>query len=137
MSKILSREFWIHIRFMRGRDSNALLNRQKFRKRLGSAARNKTKPVEQQQRRIAIDQALTENLNLIVTDVMGVKDQAQIANIINKLHSSDTATIRQFLKDKTPGIDPTIEVTCPECDLTYNIELPITTSFFQSAVTRP
>lgn len=125
LSAVTGRETWITIRFLRGFDISKIANRQRFNKRVtGVAPGQRAKPT--------IDDTLTENLHLVVTSFMGdVTDPAKIRELISKLHSSDTATIRQFLKDSSPGIDTTITLQCVECDTEIKIDLPITESFFR------
>ena len=43
----------------------------------------------------------------------------------------DTAAIREWLRENTPGIDSTVTITCPSCDTSFTVELPITESFFR------
>lgn len=144
LSRISGQEAWVHVRFMRGKDISVLAQRQRFNKKLqGGSIRtgtrinrggNKGGPVQQQPqgRPVAIDQTLTENLNLIVTSFKGeVTDQNKIKALVSRLHSSDLAAIREFLKKYSPGIDTTIHVSCPDCSSEFRTELPITESFFR------
>jgi len=131
MSEVLGREVWVKVRFMRGRDVSTIAGRQKFNKRVRSGAPNK------QQRQIVIDQTVTENLSLVITAFGGanaegeVRSRASIKALVDRMHAKDTATIRQFLKESSPGIDTTIMVECPDCAAEFRAELPITESFFR------
>jgi hypothetical protein len=143
LSKTTGREVWVGIRFMRGRDVSTLASRQKFNKRIqgasvktgsGQQPTQQRGPRRPQQQAVTIDNALTENLNLIITSFMGVNDPGQIASLVERLHSSDTAAIREFLRKYSPGIDTTISVTCVDCSTEFKTELPITESFFRPTI---
>lgn len=135
MSKRTGHEVWVKVRFMRGRDISSIANRQKFNKRVHSG-------MPKRDRSIVIDQAVTENLSLIISAFGGadlggeVVDQIHIKSLVDKLHASDTATIREFLREKSPGIDTTIQASCPECGASFRTELPITESFFRPTSNR-
>jgi hypothetical protein len=53
--------------------------------------------------------------------------------LISKLQQQDSATIKQFIDDISPGIDTTIEVTCQDtkCNNEYSISLPFGEKFFR------
>ena len=70
-------------------------------------------------------------MNKIIVSVMGVTDTFSIRQIVDKLHATDTAAIREWMKENTPGIDNTVTVECPECGQDFTVELPITESFFR------
>lgn len=131
LTEVAKKPLWVKVRFMRGKDVSQMANRMRFQKRL----KNSTGPTPRGQ--IVIDQTVTENLQLIVESFGGdgvegeVKDRIKIKQLIEKLHSRDSATIRQFLKENAPGIDTTIQVECPDCANEIRTELPITESFFR------
>ena len=139
LSKLTGREFWVKIRFLRGRDAQAMLSRQKQMKRitgneaeLGNAnARNKVRGNTLRNNQATLDQALEQNLNLIITEAMGEKRPDKIQALVNKFHARDTATIREFIRNNEPGIDTTISIVCPDCEQNMKIDLPITESFFR------
>lgn len=132
MSAALKRKVWVRVRLVRGKDTTTIANRVKFNKRVRSGL-----VTQQQRNQIAIDEAVTENLNLIIVGFGAegstgeTSDKSKIKSLVEKMHSSDTAEIRQFLRNNSPGIDTTIEVECPECGHEYKAELPITESFFR------
>jgi len=137
MSKVLGRNVWVKLRFLRGKDVSQLANRQRFQKRVRAATGQKPRG-----RQIVIDQTVTENLQLVIEAFGGsgaegeVRDKARIKGLVDRLHAKDSAIIRQFLRDKSPGIDTTIQVECPECGFEYRADLPITESFFRPASNR-
>jgi hypothetical protein len=54
-------------------------------------------------------------------------------NLINKLHQRDSAKIREFIDDISPGIDTSLEVKCQneECEQESTISLPWSEKFFR------
>jgi len=143
MSKAIGREFWVGIRLLRGYDANDILAKKKAKKRMfakpGGGVRTNARagegmpldPRRQQQQTQALDESVSENMNKIIVSVMGVTDVFSIRQIVDKLHAQDTAAIREWMKDHTPGIDNTVTVECPECGQDFTVELPITESFFR------
>ena len=129
LSEITGREVFVRVRLLRGTDVSNLARRQRFKKKVSPAS---PRSGTQRQVQATVDDSLTENLNLIVVDWMGeVRDPAKIKALIEKLHSSDLAAIREFLKGNSPGIDTMINVTCPGCSTEFKTELPITENFFR------
>lgn len=80
-----------------------------------------------------IDETLENNLNLVITEAMDETDRHKIKQLVHNMHSSDIAAIREFLKDKAPGIDTMIETDCEGCGNLMVLDLPITESFFRPA----
>jgi len=126
MSKIFGQEFWVKVRFMRGRDMQKMLQRQQFdRKMRGGRINHKMD---------SVDQTLEENINIVIEDVMGDRDRIKIQQIVKKLHALDTSAIREFLRKNSPGIDTNVKLDCPSCGELISIDLPITESFFRPTV---
>lgn len=113
LSDTTSRDFWVDVRFLRSSDLTDMLIRNK--------AINKT----------SVD--LDENIGRTIVSVMGTTDKFKIRSFVQSLHAKDVATIRMWYKDNTPGIDTTVNVTCPHCSGTFRMELPITESFFRQS----
>jgi len=132
-SKITQKDIWIDARFMRGRDINVILRKQKFAEQMkgGSKVRDAKTGNIIGSTEISLDTTIEENLNLLIVSVNGVADRDKIQQIISRLHGQDTATIRETLRDAEPGIDTKIIVNCPECANEMRIDLPITESFFR------
>lgn len=141
MSAAAKREVWVGVRFLRASDANDMLAKRKSRKRMlaqpGGVRTNpnranpferaRTNSTQTQQ----IDDTISDNLERIIVDVNGVKDLFVIREFVKKMHAQDTATVREWLRENTPGIDNTVTVDCPECSQPFTIELPITESFFR------
>jgi hypothetical protein len=140
MSKAVGREFWVGVRFLRGYDANDILAKRKMKQKMtakpGGGVKTKgASPFEARKQRQAesqaIDDSITDNMSKIIVSVFGVTDQLTIRQFVDKMHAQDTATVRDWLKDNTPGIDTTVTVTCPECSTEFTVELPITENFFR------
>lgn len=131
LSKLTNSEFWVKVRFMRGYDLQSIMNQRRTTKKVQSMGR----PVNAQSVD-TIDDTLEENLNLLIVEAMGSEDRTKIHQLVSKMHSSDTATIREFLRNNSPGIDATITINCPDCSSEMKMELPITESFFRPTVRR-
>ena len=134
ISKVMGKDVWVNVRFLRGKDITSMATRDKFNKRAVPAAPRTERQVRNEVNAgSSIDQTITDNLSMVIESVMGVQNKMKIEQFINKLHSSDTSTIREFIKDKSPGIDSMVIVTCPNCRLENRMELPITEGFFRPA----
>lgn len=126
MSKILEQEFWVKVRFLRGSDMQNMMRKRNIDKKVaGGRARNPNHRLDN------ADQTLEDNINMVVTEVMGDTSKLKIGQVVSKLHSLDTATIREFIRDNAPGIDTSIMINCVGCNREYSIDLPITESFFR------
>lgn len=146
MSAAFKREVWVGVRYLRASDANAMLAMRKTRNKLvarpGQSVRNQPRRMSDlaggvdqraQSQNQQLDETVNQNLEKIIVSVMGVQDPFSIRGLVQKLHAQDTAAIREWLKENTPGIDNTVSVTCPECGHEFTVELPITESFFRPA----
>lgn len=134
MSEVVGQQFWVEVRFLRGSDNNDMIAKRKAKLK---AAGGMVKPGLAHQRsvkNVQNDDVLTEHLQTVIVGAMGDNNPFVIKSLIGKLHARDTATIREWLKQNTPGIDSTVAMTCPSCQHEFTIELPITDSFFRPKV---
>lgn len=142
MSKATGKEVWVGCRFLRAADANSMLAQRKARKKLlaqpggvktrGPRSMSRgTDPRSQQAQNQQLDDTISQNLEKIIVNVMGVGDVFQVRQFIEKMHAQDTAAVREWLRENTPGIDNTVAITCPECGNEFTVELPITESFFR------
>lgn len=113
ISKIAGRDVYVGLRFLRGYDT--------------ITSKNKLK-----RDRSEFENAATDMIAKSIIHVMDSPDPFKIDKFINRIHDSDFACIREFLKDNTPGMDATAKIECPKCGTEFSIELPITESFFRS-----
>jgi rubrerythrin len=122
---------------LRAYDLNDLLARKKMRNKTFSQATVRTrrsKAVDtqsQQQQNVVLDNTLDDNMEKVIVNIMGVDDRFKIRNFVQRMHAQDAATIREWLRENTPGIDTMVDITCPECGHEFAVELPITESFFR------
>ena len=139
LTESVGREFWIHVRLLRGRDAQHILQRQKVVNQVTGGPRpahaeSEEKDVQKQLEtytEVNIDQTIEQNLNLVIIDVMGDSNRNKVQQFVAKMHARDTATVREFLRDNTPGIDTALILECPHCTQDLRMELPITESFFR------
>jgi len=132
LSKASGREVYVNLRFIRSADANGMLAKKKSQK--NSAAHSSKQPrFKSTVTSDDLDNTLNENLEKVIVDIMGVSDAYSIKVFVDKLHAQDTAAIREWLKDNTPGIDTSIKVTCPDCENEYSAQLPISEGFFRPA----
>ena len=131
LSKLTGADFWVKVRFMRGYDLQSIINQRRTTKKVQSM----TRPANVQAPE-TIDDSIEDNLNLLIVEAMGSEDRTKIHSLVSKMHSVDTATIREFLRKNSPGIDATITINCPDCNNEMKMELPITESFFRPTVRR-
>lgn len=134
LSEATKREVWVTVRFLRARDTAYITARRRTKKQLvspGHSVRNRNDAADPA--KLDIDDLMDSNLERTITSVMGVESPNQIRSMISRLTSPDLAAIREFMREKSPGIDNTVAVTCPACEVESVIELPLTDSFFRPA----
>lgn len=117
MSKKIGQTVTVGLKLLRVSDVHAIINNKKLLKRGGIKVDDET--------------SVEKNLSVVISDVNGDTNRVKIDKFIEKLHSSDSSLIRQFLDDNSPGIETKIDVTCPDCDNEMRVDLPITETFFR------
>jgi hypothetical protein len=133
LSRELGTDFWVKIRYLRGRDTLAMLgSRQAQKQKMGPRNYIPQDEYEGAVKREGetLNQTLERNLNLVIEEAMGSRNRDKIKQLVDRLHSSDVAVIRDIL-NKAPGINTLIETDCEECGQTMLIDLPITDQFFR------
>lgn len=141
MSEQIGRDVNVGVRFMRVGDTQSIArNRAAMNKAVGMSSRVTVRdrkkagqrPAAAKASDIEIDTTVSENLSRMIVEIMGQKvDRITSSAFIDRLHSSDTAVIRQWLKDNSPGIDPTVNLTDQETGREFQVMLPITEAFFR------
>tara|TARA_R100001244_G_scaffold25113_3_gene25506 strand:+ start:13715 stop:14746 length:1032 start_codon:yes stop_codon:yes gene_type:complete len=136
-------EFWVKIRFLRGYDMLDILNPDAQAANSVGRARAKNKKSKKKTRQQArdeikergesVDDTLEKNINRIIVNVMGETDRFKIRTVVERMHSRDIHTIMDFLNDKSPGIDTSIDTKCTysDCGAKFSVGLPVTESFFR------
>lgn len=106
-------------RYERGKDEVAIKKFAEAKKRALGAAE------------VPIEDLVNERVQRLVLEIEGFTERSKIAAIWEKLPEGDRHHFRNESKsDKTFGIDPTVFLECPFCDQEFNVELPMTASFF-------
>lgn len=139
-SKVIGREAYVQIRWPRGRDTQELVASMRLKNKIqagtavASNRRNRRKQAVKQSvdNPKALNDAVTDNLESLIVSFMGNTDRMVIKQNVEKMHQTDTATIRKWINDNIPGPDTSIELKCSSCEATMSIPLPITESFFRS-----
>ncbi len=114
LSRVTNREVYVGVRFLRGFDT------------FTSKDRLRKNPDE-------FNNAVADMIMKSVVHVMDSTDRFKIDQFMNRIHDADYTAIKEFLNEYTPGINATAKIECPKCGTEFNIELPITDSFFRSA----
>jgi len=137
LSKATGRSVWVGVRFLRAYDANDIMAKRKAKEKMkvkpGNTVRNRNAAniTRNRQQTQALDDALSENLEKVIISVMGNNDLFKIRQFVSQMHAQDTATVREWLRENTPGIDNTVIVGCPDCNADHTVELPITEAFFR------
>lgn len=132
ISSATGKDIFINIRFMRSHDLRFIMSKRRTLGRAFNEAHS-ADPRVQNKRAADADTDITENLERIIVSVMGVSDPYTISKFVSQLHAHDTAYIREWLKDNTPGINSRVDMLCKKCSAKFTIELPLTESFFRPA----
>jgi hypothetical protein len=131
LTEVFGREFWVEARLLRGRDIQNMNQKAKIMEKVsgGQVSDSKGKIIKKKD---DLDQTIEQNLNLVITSVMGVPDRFKIQDVVSKLNQRDSSIIRETLRDVAPGIDTKITVKCTECGNSMDIDLPLSEHFFRS-----
>jgi len=142
LSKTVGRSVSASIRFLRVRDASQIQRAKKAQNIIGGSNRAKIKPrdrvpqIDRSREEVTLDDIVTQNIEVVIVDIMGNTDRFKIKSIVNKMHSTDLAVIREWLQEHTPSIETMIEMQCANCGETHRAMLPITESFFRPQVSR-
>lgn len=140
LTNATEREVWVSVRFLRAYDANDILARKKAKDaatvRPGNSVRTRGRKrpmdvAQQRQQMQKLDDTITENLEKVIVNLMGSGDTLKIRQFVSQMHAQDTATVREWLREHTPGIDNSVIVSCPDCNAEHTVELPITEAFFR------
>lgn len=155
LSEIVGRDFTVGVRFLRVRDTQSIARmrravnkgtnvntakvRNKNARQIAAQRRKQRQAQDPKQATLAakqsipVDDALAKNIEVLIVEANGSRDRMKIRQLVNsdKFHSSDSAVIREWLANNSPGIDTTVELTDPDTGDTFPVMLPITESFFR------
>lgn len=132
-TKKFGREVYVEVRYSRGRDLQVMMQHKRITDSMAGSqnVRSKSGKTMSGPSKVIIDEAVEDNLNLLVESVNGERDRGKIKEFISRLQGRDTAAIRSVLDDTAPGIDTDIIITCSACGREINTDLPITDTFFR------
>jgi hypothetical protein len=134
MSKVTKQEFYVGVRLLRGKDTQDIITRRNFQNMIKPRVARPKSDVDQLNIggvNETLDETVSKNLQLVIVHVMGIPDRSKIEKFVEQMHSEDTATVREFLRENSPGIDTQLVITCPHCGIETTVDMPITESFFR------
>jgi len=138
LSESTGRDFIVKVRMLRRYDVTNMTSERKANKLVGPSnvtVNNKlTKRFRQVQSVESLNDVVEKNLSLVIVEAMGTKDRFKIDKLVERMHSSDTGAIRQYLDENSSGVDTSITVVCAKCGNEMKVSLPITESFFRRTV---
>lgn len=109
-------EFKFSYRLARGADDVEInQHRERRTKQWGDAAR---------------DDTMHYRTALLLNEIEGISDKAQIQQLASKLPIKDIAYIRDLINNPPFGIDTGVEMLCPSCYAEYTVDLPLESNFF-------
>lgn len=134
-SETMGRDIWVQVRMLRGIDIQNMVNRRKVRQRAIVRPGQENNPfqrkMQEAKEKITLDQSLTEIMEKNIVSVMGITTPQIVQSFVARMHARDSGTIREFLRENTPGIDSTISISCPNCNNEFTVEIPISETFFR------
>ena len=104
----------VKYRFLTGADESVL------EKSMSSRTANK----------LATSNVVTTRLKLGILSVDGNTDKAMIHNFVNNMPVTDSRAFRQHLESVEPSLDMRQDTSCPLCDMSERVDVPITAQFF-------
>lgn len=103
----------VRFKFLTGRDEEQMVATAEKMKKVG----------------MPTDTAITTNLTYSIVSVDDIEDRAKINSFIRAIPARDSLALRNYIKDNEPGIQLKQEVTCPQCNHTEEVGMPIGVSF--------
>lgn len=106
-----------------------------FRYRL-SSGRDEQEITEYRDRRLkmhgdqASDDTLTHRTSMLLEDIDGITDKAELQILLKNLPINDVSHIRNCLNEPPFGVDTNVEIFCPSCMQEFEMDLPLEANFF-------
>lgn len=76
------------------------------------------------------DNLVTQKLMYSVVAVDGLTDKVKVQSFIRNMPARDSLALRKFMDANEPGIDMKSWMSCPSCDESSEVRLPLGVSFF-------
>lgn len=77
-----------------------------------------------------IDNLVTSRLSYSIVSIDNDYDRTNISNFIRNMRAGDSLAFRKYMDKIEPGIEMKQEITCPSCDHSEEVTVPIGVSFF-------
>jgi hypothetical protein len=104
----------VRFKFLTGRDEEQIMQTSAAQKKLNL---------------VVTDQVVTTNLLYTIQSVDGIDDRAKIAGFVKVMPARDSLALRNYIRDNEPGIIMKQTVTCPACEESDEVNMPISTGF--------
>lgn len=102
----------------------------RFRFLTGKDEEEITATTEKQKKlNIGTDTMVTTNLLHSIESIDGNTDRNAIARFVRAMPARDSLALRNYVRDNEPGIRMRQEVTCPECNNSEEVSMPMGVSF--------
>jgi hypothetical protein len=134
LSAATGHDVWVRVRFMRGYDLLRINKSNHGVKKIRPNSKYKVQDMALDDS--SIDESLSENLSNLIVSVgsynePGNEDRMVINSFVTKMHSTDHAVIREYLKEIAPNVDTEVIIQCSHCGHEMRMALPLTESFFR------
>lgn len=103
----------VRFRYLVGRDEEEISATGEKQKKLG----------------LSSDASVTTVLLYSIVSIDGIEDRQKIAGFVRMMPARDSLALRNYMKDNEPGIKMRQEVTCPSCDHSEEVSMPMSTQF--------
>ena len=107
-------------RFLTGRDEEEIVATAEKQKKLG----------------MNTDASVTTNLLYSIMSIDGVDDRGKLAGFVRAMPARDSLALRNYIRDSEPGISMKQEVTCPSCNHSEEVTMPMGVTFLWPAAGR-
>lgn len=104
-----------------------------FRLLTGSDERELTTILEKTRKAVGvggIEHAVTTRLLFQILSIGGEASRDKLSNIIRALPARDARDLRAYVDEISPGIEMTSTFTCPSCNESAEVDVPMGTEFF-------
>lgn len=101
-----------------------------FRLSTGADERRVADDLEMMRKRGGTDSMVTTRLHSQIISIDGETDRTKLMSLVQTMPARDSRDLRKHIDNVSPGITMRQEVTCPECDESSEVDVPMGTEFF-------
>ena len=65
-----------------------------------------------------------------IVSINGEEDPSKLSPMIMNMRAGDSAALRKYIRSIEPGVSMVQESTCPSCQETSEVNMPLEASFF-------